>query len=69
MLHHHIFSDFGGAVLGIFGVAFVRAVLTPEVAMDPECHSRIRQDSVFFFRTQCEAKFLTSAKFLTIYGL
>jgi len=49
----------------------------PEVGPDPECQGRLRQDSAFFSRTQsrskkfgknwtrCQAKFLTSAKFLT----
>jgi len=31
----------------------------PEVATDPECQIRLRPDSAFFFRTRCEAKFLT----------
>jgi len=37
----------------------------PDVATDLECRSRLRQDSAFFFWIRCQAKFLTSAKFLT----
>jgi len=27
MLHHHRFRDFFGTILGIFGIAFVRALV------------------------------------------
>jgi len=40
--------------------------LCSEVGPDPDCRSRLRQNSAFFFRTRCQAKFLTGYCFSVI---
>jgi len=52
-------ADWMPCLTGTFWMTDRDAGKKPEEGSDPKYRSRLRQDSAFFFRTRCQAKFLT----------